>query len=234
MALYYNGEKISCSLVIDGNVEPKTISLANYCRIGVTATDKAQSPVDANNYIDVSGNVVTLKRNNTNYHLWIYTPILLQAGKTYTITFDSISGSDGNFYMEKTSDISVNPIYATRYDTVNHSSSVINGIVIKPDTDAYYGIAIWSQSTADIVITNPKLIVDYIPIGDGNNKTYPVNSPSQYNYLYKEDDINNIAIALDKNVKVSEMASAITQIMENTGLHATNYPVYSDTYTEAT
>lgn len=158
MALYCNGNKVAGSLVVDGNAGPETVSLVNYCRIGVTATDKAQSPVDANNYIDVSGNVATLKRNNSNYHLWVYTPILLEIGKTYAIVFDSISGSDGNFYMEKTSDISVNPIVASRFDTVGHSSSVINGVVIKPDTNAYYGIAIWSQGTNDIVITNPRLI----------------------------------------------------------------------------
>ncbi len=158
MALYLNGKKIVNSLVVDGEVRAEPIELANYNRIGVTATDKAQSPVDTNNYIDVSGNVVTLKRNNTSYHLWVYTPILLQAGKTYAIVFDNITGTDNNFYMEKTSDISVNPIVASRFDTVGHSSSVISGVVVKPDTDAYYGIAIWSQGTTDIVITNPRLI----------------------------------------------------------------------------
>lgn len=158
MALYLDGKKIVNSLVVDGDVRAEPIELANYTRIGVTATDKAQSPVDANNYIDVSGNVATLKRSNSNYHLWVYTPILLQTGKTYAIVFDSITGTDNNFYMEKTSDISVNPIVASRFDTVGHSSSVINGVVIKPDTNAYYGIAIWSQGTTDIVITNPRLI----------------------------------------------------------------------------
>ena len=158
MALYCNGNKVAGSLVVDGNAGPETVSLVNYTRIGVTATDKAQSPVDANNYIDVAGNVATLKRNNSNYHLWVYSPILLQAGNTYAFVFDSITGSDNNFYMEKTSDISVNPIVASRFDTVGHSSSVINGVVVKPDTNAYYGIAIWSQGTNDIVITNPRLI----------------------------------------------------------------------------
>jgi len=69
---------------------------------------------------------------------------------------------------------------------------------------------------------------------NGNNITYPVESPSQDNYFYNENDINNIALAINKNVKVSEMAAAIAQIKENAGLHATNYPVYSDTYTEVT
>lgn len=159
MSLYCNGNKVAGSLVIDGNTGgTQPIELANYTRIGVTATNKAQSPVDANNYIEVSGNVATLKRNSSNYHLWVYTPIILEAGKTYAFVFDSITGSDNYFYMEKTSDISVNPIVASRFDTVGHSSSVINGVTIKPDTDAYYGIAIWSQSLNDIVINNPRLI----------------------------------------------------------------------------
>ena len=158
MALYCNGNKVAGSLVVDGNAGPETVSLVNYTRIGINAADKAQSPVDASNYIDVAGNVATLKRNNSNYHLWVYSPILLQAGNTYAFVFDSITGSDNNFYMEKTSDISVNPIVASRFDTVGHSSSVINGVVVKPDTNAYYGIAIWSQGTNDIVITNPRLI----------------------------------------------------------------------------
>ena len=83
---------------------------------------------------------------------------------------------------------------------------------------------------------NGKKLVNSLVIDgkNGNNITYPVESPSQDNYFYNENDINNIALALDKNVKVSEMASAITQIMANAGLHATNYPVYSDTYTEVT
>lgn len=158
MALYLNGNKLVNSLVVDGEVPAEPIDLANFTRIGVTATDKAQSPVDANNYIDVSGNVVTLKRSNSNYHLWVYTPILLETGKTYAIVFDSITGSDNNFYMEKTSDISVNPIVASRFDTVSHSSSVTNGVIIKPDANSYYGIAIWSLGTNDIVINNPRLI----------------------------------------------------------------------------
>lgn len=157
MALYCNGKKVVNSLVIDGKIETSQ-SLVNNCRIGVTATNKALSPVDANNYIEVSGTTVTLKRNNANYHLWVYTPVVLETGKIYAIVFDSISGSDNNFYMEKTSDISVNPIVASRFDTVGHTSSVISGVVIKPNTNAYYGIAIWSQSTSDIVLNNPRLI----------------------------------------------------------------------------
>lgn len=63
---------------------------------------------------------------------------------------------------------------------------------------------------------------------NGNNITYPVESPSQNNYFYNENDINNIALALGKNVKVSEMAAAVSEI----GLPGTHYTIHSDTYTE--
>ena len=154
--IMYNGDLVA--LVKKGIVTSPTYSLANSCYIGTSATNKVPSPIDANNYIAISGTTVTLKRNVYSYHLWVCTPVMLETGKTYAIVFDSITNSDGSFYVEKASDITTNPIVTTRFDTVGHTSTVTNGIVIKPDTTAYYGIAIWKNNTSDIVVSNPLLI----------------------------------------------------------------------------
>ena len=53
---------------------------------------------------------------------------------------------------------------------------------------------------------------------DGNNIYYPVGSPSQGNKLYKEADVSNIAYALGRNLKISEMAGAVQTIVEQGGV----------------
>lgn len=53
---------------------------------------------------------------------------------------------------------------------------------------------------------------------DGNNIYYPVGSPSQGNKLYKESDVSNIAYALGRSLKVSEMAGAVQTIIERGGI----------------
>jgi hypothetical protein len=47
---------------------------------------------------------------------------------------------------------------------------------------------------------------------DGNNIYYPVASPSQGNKLYKERDVDNIAVALDEGeLTISEMAGKVVK-----------------------
>ena len=53
---------------------------------------------------------------------------------------------------------------------------------------------------------------------DGNDITYPVIMPSTDNKLYSEKDISDIALAMGKRLKVSEMADAIETIVESDGL----------------
>lgn len=53
---------------------------------------------------------------------------------------------------------------------------------------------------------------------DGNDIVYPVGSPSLDNKLYVEKDISDIAYALGKRLKVSEMADAIETIVESNGV----------------
>lgn len=53
---------------------------------------------------------------------------------------------------------------------------------------------------------------------DGNDILYPVVSPSDENKLYVEEDVSNIALALGKRLKVSEMADAIEKVVESDGL----------------
>jgi len=53
---------------------------------------------------------------------------------------------------------------------------------------------------------------------DGNDIVYPVGSPSNDNKLYVERDVSNIANALGKQLKVSQMADAIETLVESNGL----------------
>ena len=53
---------------------------------------------------------------------------------------------------------------------------------------------------------------------DGNDIVYPVGAPSDDNKLYIERDISNIANALGKQLKVSEMADAIETVVESNGI----------------
>lgn len=131
-------------------------SLVNNCLIGITASDKVPSPYNAGNYITVSGTTVTFTRNNNNYHLWIYSPVLLEVGKKYAFSFDEITGADINFYLERTSNLSTNPVVASRFETIEHSA-ITNGFVLVPNQTAYYGVAIWSNSVLPITVKNPML-----------------------------------------------------------------------------
>lgn len=53
---------------------------------------------------------------------------------------------------------------------------------------------------------------------DGNNIIYPIAQPSQDNKLYVEEDVSNIAYALGRSLKVSEMAGAVQTIIERGGI----------------
>ena len=53
---------------------------------------------------------------------------------------------------------------------------------------------------------------------DGNDITYPIANPSTDNKLYVEKDVSDIAYALGKRLKVSEMAGAIETIVESNGI----------------
>lgn len=64
---------------------------------------------------------------------------------------------------------------------------------------------------------------------DGNAITYPVRFPSFEDKLYSEVDINNIAIAIGSNVKVSEMAEAVSGLGDG-GLKATKITVHLADY----
>lgn len=129
-------------------------SLANNCLIGITASNKVPSPYNAGNYITVSGTTVTFTRNNNTYHIWFYSPVLLEVGKKYAFTFDELTNADTHFYLERTSDLSTNPVVASRFDDMVHSANT-NGFVITPNQTAYYGVAIWSNNTNPIIVKNP-------------------------------------------------------------------------------
>lgn len=138
----------------DGNV----VSLSSNYMIGYSNTQKTPSPYDTDNYIVKNGNILTLKRNNADYGIWIYTPYL-QRGKTYTLYFDDCSGGDGNLYCDYSTNISARPVITTRWGSVDLNST--KGVTIKPTVSGYYGLMLCSNNTNDIVINDPRLI--YIP-----------------------------------------------------------------------
>lgn len=134
-----------------------SISLVNNCKIGISANTVKQNPIDANNYVDVSEASVTLHRNNNSHNLWIYTP-LLEAGKTYAIVWDSITGNDGNIYIDSATSIpSSGDVAVTRLGSIS-SLGIIKGISVCPVNDGYYGFPVWSNNTGNITITNPRII----------------------------------------------------------------------------
>ena len=140
---------------IPSGIEP--ISLKNNYMIGDSDHTKYPSPIDANNYVEVSGNDVILHRNDAIYHLWCYTP-LLQAGNLYTISFDSASNTNGYIYIEYATDITTNPVSTTRIAAVRATG--ISGYTFIAPANGYYGIIIWNDGNGDISMTNPRLI-DY-------------------------------------------------------------------------
>ena len=134
-----------------------TVKLTENLKIGYDSGIVKSNPYDANNYITVSDNVVTLKRN-FSYGLWLTIPFELESGKKYAFAFDSITNGDGKMYLDRapngipeTGDISV-----TRADNITIESR-FKGIVFTVSTTGYYGCQIWSGNTNDIVVNNPSI-----------------------------------------------------------------------------
>ena len=78
-------------------------------------------------------------------------------------------------------------------------------------------------SFADFEVENCEIDVSFISGGnydydDGNNIIYPITNPSEISKLYKEEDVDAIAIALGKSLKISEMAGAVQTIIEQNGI----------------
>ncbi len=137
------------------------ISLLDNYRIGLTATAVTTSPLDANNYITVSGKTITYHRSSINYGLWIFTPYL-EAGKLYCFSVDDVVNSDGNWYLDITQAINPSGQTAiTRLGSMNYSGQAImpltRGIVFMPQTSGYYGLVFWSSNTSDISVVNPRI-----------------------------------------------------------------------------
>lgn len=137
----------------------KPISLLNNYKIGISATVVKQNPIDANNYIVVSGNTITLKRNGNGIGLWIFTPEL-KANTVYALSFDTVTNTDGSIYFDyagvvvSTGDISV-----TRLGSVSFTqlSSYGRGFAFKTTDAGQYGFTLWSGNVNDIALTNPLL-----------------------------------------------------------------------------
>jgi len=68
-----------------------------------------------------------------------------------------------------------------------------------------------------------------ISIQDGNDTIYPIQNPSLGSKMYSETDINNIALALDRNVRVQDMADVVRPLRG--GTRATDLNVTTVPYT---
>lgn len=145
------------------------VSLKNNYLIGNSATTEYKSPIDANNYVELSGDTVILHRNNSDYHLYIYTP-LLTAGHLYTISFESVSGTDGKFYVRTANDITTNPVIVSQVAQINDNSGL--SITFIPQTDCYYGVCLWRSEYNNISVTNPQLVDYSAAIPDISNITF--------------------------------------------------------------
>ena len=148
---YYDFKKAS------GGGGSNTVYLTNNLKIAYNASTAKSNPLDSNNYISVSNNVVTFKRNSS-YGLWLSTPYALESGKIYAFSYDSITNGDGKIYMDsapngipETGDVSI-----TRFNNISLITG-LNGFAFKVSNSGYYGFQIWSGNTNDIVITNPAL-----------------------------------------------------------------------------
>lgn len=122
--------------------------------IATNATNRTKTPIDANNYIETSGNTATLHRNNSGYGLVVRLPNL-QADHTYLFGFDSITTSDNSLYIGRVTSLTSTTMTDTRIMTVDNRNMALK---ITPSADNDYSVMIWVGNTNDIVITNPYLI----------------------------------------------------------------------------
>ena len=155
MALYINGNKVVNSLIVDGD-KGVSHSLVNKSAVATSSTARYKDRVDANNYISVSGNTVTLTRNNASNWLSFYTD-LLEAGKSYAFIFDSITNTDSNIYIGTVSDISANPYSVTRIRTESLGQNTV-GWVVTPTVSGVYDFLLGDSNLNPIICVNPRLI----------------------------------------------------------------------------
>ena len=137
-----------------GKTEVTPISLLDNYKIGVSATLVKNSPIDANNYVEVSGKTLILHRNSATPSLWLYTPYL-EAGKKYAFYFESSSESDGYIYLDFTTAISDTKDFpTTRIGSVYN----VGGYSFTVQNSGYYAFILWQSNSNNITITNPYLI----------------------------------------------------------------------------
>ena len=122
--------------------------------IATDATHRTKTPIDANNYIDISDNTATLHRTNSSYALVVRLPDL-QAGHTYLFGFDSVTNSDNSFYVGQVTSLTDTTMTDTRIMTADNRNTALK---ITPSTSSDYSVMIWSGNTSNIVITSPYLI----------------------------------------------------------------------------
>lgn len=122
--------------------------------IATSATNRTKTPIDANNYIETSGNTATLHRNNSAYGLVVRLPDL-QANHTYLFGFDSITNSDNSLYIGRVTSLSSTIMTDTRIMATDNRNMALK---ITPSTSGDYSVMIWVGNTNDIVLVEPYII----------------------------------------------------------------------------
>lgn len=122
--------------------------------IATSGTNRTKTPIDANNYIDISDNTATLHRTNSSYALVVRLPDL-QANHTYLFGFDSITNSDNSLYVGQVTSLTSTTMTDTRIMTADNRNMALK---ITPSTSGDYSVMIWVGNTNDIVLVNPYLI----------------------------------------------------------------------------
>ena len=142
-----------------GGSGSNTVKLIENLKIGISSSLAKSNPYDSNNYISVSNDVVTLKRNNSSYALWLSCPFELQTGKIYILAFESVTNTDGFLYLDKAINgiPTTGDVQLTRIMQVAPPNGAKNGMVFKVSANGYYGFPFWSNNTNDIIITNPTI-----------------------------------------------------------------------------
>ena len=137
-----------------GGLEP--ISLVSDSEwIATGATNRAKTPIDVNNYIEVSGNTVTLHRTNSSYGLVVRIPNL-KANHVYILLYDSITNSDNNLYEGLVTSITASTMIDSRIGSYTYPMGSLWRIAPAADND--YTAMFWSNNTNDIILDNPRLL----------------------------------------------------------------------------
>lgn len=128
--------------------------ISNSVWIATSSDSRTKSPIDANNYIEVVGDIVTLHRNRSSNALVIKLPNLKQ-GKRYCFSWDSLTNTDNNLYIGYVTNETATTMSSNRVIT---TTSQYKGFFFANTFGNYsMDVLLYSDNINDISITNPIL-----------------------------------------------------------------------------